>query len=102
MKKHSALNIRKFRVKTVLAIFGVSLIPGMAVPAKADSITVNASDNIYAAGQASADSVGGGDTPADIALPSGATYLQFDPYGVTGSYTFLNSGCNSATLGCSR
>ncbi len=52
----------------------------VAAPAGAATITVNAADNIYGAGQGSAP--GGGNVPGFIAL-SGATSLTFSS--VTGS-----------------
>lgn len=99
MKKYPACKAQKFKSKAALAIFGFLLVPALPGLLQADTITVAAADNIYAAGQSSAGSVGGGSLPAAIALPSGATYLEFN---VTGSYTFLtsNSGCMSASMGC--
>lgn len=97
MKKYSAWKAQRFKSKAALAIFGFLLVPALPGLLQADTITVDATDNIYAAGQASTGSVGGGSLPDGIALPSGATYLEFK---VTGSYTFPNFGCGSATTGC--
>src|SRR5581483_11388750 len=67
------------------------------VPVHASSLTVNAADNIYAAGQASTNNVGGGNLPGSIALQSGTTWVQFTA--VTGSYTSPSANCGSVA-GC--
>ncbi len=61
----------------------------MATSAGAATITVNAADNIYAAGQSSAP--GGGNLPGFIALGSGATSVTFSS--VTGSIACGGEGC---------
>lgn len=88
---------RGFPRKAAVAVSGFLLASALVVPASASSVTVNAADNIYAAGQTSPDNFGGGNLPAATALPTGATYVQFTS--VTGSYTSANSGCGSAA-GC--
>ncbi len=71
---------------SVLLSFGFS----MEIPAGASTITVNAADNIYGAGQSSAP--GGGNVPGFIALSSTNTSLTFSS--VAGSLSCASSeGC---------
>ncbi len=85
------------RFNTLVTFAAMAFGLSVAAPAGAATITVNAADNIYGAGQGSAP--GGGNVPGFIALGSGVTSVTFGS--VTGSAPCGGEGCITVNGGIS-